>query len=421
MNLRKLLFAILGLMMLTVSRPEAQEATLRIAAVVNDDVISAYDLNSRVRMVVTSSKMGVTPEVLSRLTPQILHTLIDEKLKLQLAKQLDVDVTEVDVQNTFANVERQNNIPPGMLDEFLRREGIDKAELTKQIRVEVAWLKTVQRKLGTQATVSEEDITRTLREMEENTGKSESRVSEIFLSVDNPGRDEQVRQLAERLIQQLREGASFPPLARSVSQSSTANLGGDLGWVQPGQLAPEVEEILAKMQPGQLSVPIRSAGGYNIVFLHERRLNPGIGGKDETLNLAQLFFPLPPQATASQIDSEMRQASGVAARVSSCDDMERLAKDIGSRQSGRIGDVRMANLPPPVRAIVANLKEGEISAPQRFDQGITVIMVCNRKAVQGDISERTRVQQLLSSQRVENASRQYLRDLRRTAFVDIRL
>jgi peptidyl-prolyl cis-trans isomerase SurA len=421
MNLRNFLFAILGVMTLTASRLEAQEATLRIAAVVNDDVISAYDLNSRVRMVVASSKIAVTQEVISRLTAQILRSLIDEKLKLQLAKQLDVDVSEADIQNTFNNVERQNNIPPGMLDEFLRREGIDKAELTKQIRVEVAWLKTVQRKLGTQANISEDDITRTLREMQENTGKPENRVAEIFLSVDNPARDEDVRQLAERLIQQLREGASFPPLARSVSQSSSANLGGDLGWVQPGQLAPEVEEILAKMQPGQLSVPIRSAGGYNIVYLHERRLNPGIGGNDETLNLAQLFFPLPPQATASQIDSEMRQASNMAASVSSCDDMERLARDVGSRQSGRIGDVRLANLPAPVRAIVSGLKEGQISAPQKFEQGITVIMVCGRKAVQGDVSERKRIEQMLSSQRIENASRQYLRDLRRTAFVDIRL
>jgi peptidyl-prolyl cis-trans isomerase SurA len=412
---------LVGLVLAVPVAAPAQEATLRIAAIVNQDVISAYDLNSRLRMVIASSHLDPSPDVVKRLTPQVMHMLIDEKLKLQAAKDADIQVSETEVQNALTTIEKQNNIPPGQLDTYLQREGISVEELSKQVRADIAWAKTVQRKMSGQATVTENEITQTLREVQDSAGKPENHVSEIFLSVDSPNREEEVQQLAERMIQQLHEGASFPALARSFSQSSSSGVGGDLGWVRPGQLADEVESAIDKMKPGDLSDPIRSASGYNIVYLHERRLNPGIGGDIQMVNLAQLFFEIKPNATQAQIDSEMRQAQQVSARMGTCDDMEREGRLMGTRASGRVGDVRLDNLPPPIRAIVTSLPDGKASDPQRFPDGITVLMVCSRSTEKGDVDERARVQQMLSNQRMDNASRQYLRDLRRAAIVDIRL
>ena len=399
----------------------AAQDSLRIAAVVNDEVISAYDLNSRLRLVVTTSRLDSSPEALQRLGPQVLRTLVDEKLKLQAAKQFSIALTETELQNALSSLEQQNNLAPGQLDAFLNQSGISKEELIKQIRAEVSWVKTVQRKMGPLINIGEEEITQRLREIEENVGKPEYHISEVFLSVDDPARDNDALQLADRLLQQIRSGASLPALARSFSQNASAAVGGDLGWVQPGQLAPEVEAAVEKMQPSQFSTPIRSAIGYHIVYLHDRRLNPGIGGSEIVLNLAQLFLPLRPQAGDAEIQSQTRRAEEYAHRANSCEDMERLAQDLGTRQSGRVGDVRLNNLPPAVRAIVLGIQDNKASVPHRFPEGITVLMVCERKTVRGDVDERKRVEQMLSSQRMENASRQYLRDLRRTAFVDIRL
>jgi peptidyl-prolyl cis-trans isomerase SurA len=413
---------IVSLLLMAVASPAmAQQDTLKIAAVVNDEVISAYDLHSRLQLVIASTHMDPGAESVKRVLPQVLHSLIDEKLKLQAAKQLEVTVTETDLQNAFSGLERQNNLPAGQLDSFLQREGVNKEELGKQLRAEVAWVKTVQRKMARQITVGEEEINQILRAAEENAGKPENRVAEITLNVDTPDREDDVRQIAERLVQQLRDGGNFAALARSFSQGASATLGGDLGWVRAGQLAPEIEAIVNRLQPGELSTPIRSVTGYQIIYLINRRTAPAPGGSEEMLDLAQLFFPLEPQADKATADREMSRAQQMAGFARTCEDMEQFAKELGTRQSGRVGEVRLNSLPGPVKAIVATLPLQQASPPQRFPDGFTVLMVCSRKAVKSDVDEHERVQRLLTDQKMENAARQYLRDLRRTAFVDVRL
>lgn len=413
---------VVTLLLIGVAPPApAQQDTLKIAAVVNDEVISAYDLHSRLRLVIASTRMDSSPEAVQRVLPQVLHSLIDEKLKLQAAKQLEVTVSETDLQNALSGIERQNNLPAGQLDYFLQREGINKEELIKQLRAEVAWIKTVQRKMTRQITVGEDEINQVLRDAVENAGKPENRVAEITLNVDTPSREDEVRQVAERLVQQLREGANFAALARSFSQGASAALGGDLGWVRAGQLAPEIEKVVNELQPGAISAPIRSVIGYQIVYLVNRRTSPGLGGDEEILDLAQLFFPLVPQADAAAVDTEMRRAQQMASASRTCEDMEKFAKDLGTRQSGRVGEVRLNSLPGPVKTIISTLPLQQASQPQKFPDGITVLMVCDRKVVKSDVDERKRVERLLTDQKMENAARQYLRDLRRTAFVDVRI
>src|ERR1051326_6663582 len=85
----------------------------------------------------------------------------------------------------------------------------------------------------------------------------QSRVAEIFLAVDNPAQDEEVRRLAERLSQQMRQGARFSAVAQQFSQSATAGVGGDIGWVRPDQLPPELSKAVTQLRPGELSPPIR--------------------------------------------------------------------------------------------------------------------------------------------------------------------
>ncbi|MEX0828299.1 MAG: peptidylprolyl isomerase, partial [Haliea sp.] len=268
----KRLYKILSFVVLAAfgSAAHAQQ-DLRIAAIVNDEIISYYDLQNRLNLVLFSSARDASNEERQRLVPQILRTLIDDKLKLQEAERRNIQVTQSEIDRAIEHVEKTNNIGKGKLDSLLEQQGIPHSAVVAQIKAEIAWNKVANRVLGTQIRISEEEINERLAEVQENKNKPEHRISEIFLPVDSLDQEEKTKNLAERLHQQLQKGASFASLARSFSRSPTAGSGGHRGWVRQGALGKTVDAELTAMQPGGFSSPIKTEMGFFIVFLHERR------------------------------------------------------------------------------------------------------------------------------------------------------
>ena len=397
---------------------EAQD-NLRIAAVVNDDIISAFDLMSRLSLVVAASELKDSSEVRRHLAPQVLRSLIEDKLKLQEAKRLRIRVSQKDIDQALDRMEKQNGMPKGGLDTFLRRNAINKPTLIEQIKAEIVWTKTVIRKFGRGVRVGDDEIDEKLAEIRNNRGKPEYLVAEIFLSYDNEGGEEEVRTQTERMIKQIREGASFPVLARSFSHSSTATAGGDLGWIRLGQLGGELDAALAKMQPGKISPPIQTQTGYYILALRKRRISSVAG--DVTLSLRQLYLPLPPNADAKETASQMSLATTMSEVAYNCADMETLALETGSPLSGDLGKVKLSKLPDNLRGVVEDLPIGKASKPQRMESGVVVFMVCGREGGKPAAEERAQIKRILENERLTNAARRYLRDLHRAAFVDVRI
>ncbi len=398
----------------------AQDA-LRIAAVVNDEIISVYDLNARLSLVLASSRVTDKAEAWRRLAPQVLRSLIDDKLKLQEAKRLRIRVSKKDIDRALARLERQSGLPRGGLGPFLARNGIDMAVLIDQIEAEIVWAKAVNRTLRIQIQIGEDEIDEMLAQFDANKGKPEHRVADIFLPVDEPEDEEKTRILAERLMQQLEAGASFRTLARNFSQSASAAVGGDLGWIKQGQLARELDAALAKMRPGQMSKPIQTQAGYYILLLLDRRADPGLESGEVTVALHQLFLPLPPKAGQAEVDRQMERAKALAQQAANCADMERLGKQTGSPLSGSLGKIKVSKLPRPLKSVVKGLADRTASRPIRKDDGIIVLMICKRETEGSDVTARQKVEGMLMNQRLNIAARRYLRDLRRAAFVDVRI
>ena len=399
--------------------PAGGQDNLRIAAVVNDDIISAFDLMSRLSLVVAASELNDSSEVRRHLAPQVLRSLIEDKLKLQEAKRLQIRVSQKDIDQALDRMEKQNGMPKGGLDTFLRQNAITKPTLIEQIKAEIAWSKTVIRKFGRGIRVGDDEIDEKLAEIQESRGKPEFLVAEIFLSYDSEGSDDEVRTQAERMIKQIREGASFPFLARSFSHSSTAAAGGDLGWIRLGQLGDELDAALAKMQPGMISPPIQTQTGYYILTLRKRRLSSG--AEDVTLSLRQLYLPLSANANTQEVASQMSLATTMSEVAYKCSDMETLALETGSPLSGDLGQVKLSKLPDTLRGVVEGLPIGKASKPQRMEGGIAVFMVCGREGEKPAAHERAQIKRILENERLTNAARRYLRDLHRAAFVDVRI
>ena len=183
------------------------------------------------------------------------------------------------------------------------------------------------------------------------------------------------------MITELRAGAPFPVVAAQFSQNQTALQGGELGWVQPNQLDPEVARLVAEMPPGAISNPVKVPGGFSIVTLQgKREIGRDIG---TVLSLRQVFLPftsaLNPQAPTEQQKQVLDKARGISASVHSCEQMEQVAKANNSPRPADPGDIRAGSRQPAgLRQILATLPPDRATQPLVTSDGIAVMIVCSR-------------------------------------------
>jgi len=276
--IRKLLFPAVFVLAALALRPAVAQDTLRIVAIVNDQVITAIDLAVRTQMIMASSGVQDTPEARQRLRPQVLRALIDDRLRQQAADKEGVTVPQDRIDERMSQLAQNNNMDLDQFREVLKHNGIDPNWLEDQIRTEIAWGLLVNRKFRSGIVITDADIEAAQRRLREDAGKTEYRLAEIFLSVDDPNDTDTVRESADRLIEQLKKGVDFAEIARQFSQSSTASSGGLLGWVAPGDLPPEIATAVQSLQPDTIAGPIRSEGGFHILkLLDERQLGESGG------------------------------------------------------------------------------------------------------------------------------------------------
>lgn len=401
----------------------------RIAAVVNDEVISAYDLEQRMALIVASTGVDASGEAGQRLRQQVLRGLIDEKLQLQEAKNFDVTADPKEVEETLAEIAKQNNFTIEELTETLKRSGVSMESLRDQIRAEHAWTDLVRRKFLSRISPGDEQVEAALARIEANAGKPEYLVAEIFLSVESPDDDEEVRRAALRMVEQLKGGAAFNAVARQFSQAATAAVGGDLGWVREGQLSAELDKELTTLAPGAISPPIRASGGYYIMQVRDRRSAPGTGLKGTELDLRQIILPYSvenpapisePQPTNPLVAAALARAQKIIDEAVTCPDMERIAKTLGKSARSDGGEVMLDAVPTLIRDVVADLPAGNMSPPILMPDGVAVVLVCARNERDSKLPPRDIVEARLNQEALSLRARRYLRDLRRDAVVELR-
>lgn len=405
---------------LALAAPVAAQDQQRIAATVNDTVISTYDVEQRVNLFIFSTGAEANPQAIARFRQQALRQLIDETLELQEATRWELTVSPEEIEGTVSDIAGRNNMTSSQLIELLRERNVNPQTLIAQMRADIAWNKLVGGLYAGQVSVSEEEIDFVLDRISRSINQPEYDVSEIFLPVDSPDQDEQVRQNSERLVAQIRRGASFPAVARQFSQSPSAAAGGDLGWVQDGQLPDELNDMLRRLTPGQFSLPVRSTGGYYILALRDRRITGATDPNLIQMTLRQIVVPV----TADMDEDRIRQAGELAYRVSesveSCDQMREIALGSPLMVGGDIGTRRLTDLAEQFQQGLRGVPVGAATAPIPSQVGFHVIFVCDRTGDDVNLPSREAIQDQLFQQQLSSIARRHLRDLRRDALIDIR-
>lgn len=400
--------------------PAAQEAQ-RIAAVVNDDVISTLDLAERIELVVRTAGLEDNRESRERIRAQVLRTLIDERLQIQEAARVGVDLTDADIDGALRYLEKQNNIPEGKMLETLESRGVPSGTLLDQIEADLKWARLVQARQKRTVTITEAEVDDVLARLEASRGKPEIRLAEIYLAVDDPSQDAGVASAAARLLDEIRGGANFAALARQFSQSASARAGGDLGWTLADQLADEVIQAVGDAPESAIIGPLATRGGYAILLVVGRRLALEPDAGETRFDLDLVALPLPSVATTEQEAEQMARARTAASQITGCDDAEAAAGRTPTARFRALGQVRLRDMAPELRRAVVDLAVGQVSEPVAAGGIVNVLVVCGRTEPQAAPPDREEVRRAISDQRLELLSRGYLRDLRRSAFVDIRL
>lgn len=249
----------------------AQPVAQRIAAVVNDDVITSQDLIDRLDLALATSGLPGDAQTRQRLAPQVLRGFIDEKLQLQEARRLGLDVTENEVDQGLDTIAARNNTDRTTLLRYLESRNINPRTLRDQLRAQIAWLKVLGREVRPRIVVSQDQVEFALRRAAGNPSEGEVLLSEILLPVYDRAQEASVVAQAQELVATLRGGADFGALARQVSVAASAENGGDLGWVRTDALVPELRSRLAALQAGQVSDPVAGPNGVQIFHLRDRR------------------------------------------------------------------------------------------------------------------------------------------------------
>lgn len=393
----------------------------RVAAVVNDEAISLREVDSRARVALLFSNIPDSPDARRRVLPQVIRKMIDERLQLQEATRLKISLTPADLENGIALLEQQNRMPKGALLGAVRQAGIDPSVVREQLRADLTWLRVTGRVLQSQIRIGDEEITDRLETIKERQGRPEYLTAEIFLPVDSADQEDDARKLGERLVEQLRAGTNFSALARQFSRSPTAANGGSMGWVTEGGIDDELHAIIAPLGKGQVSPLTRTSGGFHILAVIDQRIagttaNP----EDAEVTLSEIVLPVLPKAPPKQ--QLMAQAAQMTGPAKTCDELEALGRRVGATKVERTAPTRVGALPAELRRVAAAMPIGRAAPPQDTTEGIRVVMVCAREeATKVSLPSREQVRRIIEDERMSMLSRRYIRDLRRAAFVDVRL
>ncbi len=394
-----------------------------VAAVVNDDIISTYDLVQRMRLLAITSGIQPDQNTLPQLQREALRSLTEERLQIQelrrVEKQNKVSIISDDkeVDEEIEQMARNaNNMSGEQLLTQLRNAGIGPETLRQQIRAEVSWQNYIRGRYGSRLRIGQDQIKAMQAQLTASASKPQYQISEVVIDPNRVGGTQNAMQGAAQLIAQMQQGAPFPAVARQFSSSPTAANGGDAGWVSTGEVPPEVQAALDQMRPGTLSAPIETQDGVYIVFLRDKRS----GASVQMVTLKQAAIPLAQDATPAQVDAARATLETLRPQVTGCADIEAKAGAVPGVMAGDLGEAEIAGLSPDFQTAVASTKDGQLSQAIRTSAGLHLIMVCGRRQSGAQIPSAQQIESRLFGQQLSLISRRLLRDLRNVATVETR-
>ena len=406
---------------------ESDRVLDRIIAVVGEDVITQRELVSRINLVEqqVAQRGGQMPnrDVLVR---QVMERMVVERVQLQEAERVGIDIDEITLNRTMENIAAENNLTLLQLRNALTAEGVDFAAFRQQIRDELTIAQLRRRQVDNRLRVSEQEVD-DLIAAESGAIDRDVRYQLSHILVALPqGADSATIASAQKKAEELRASASsgedFPDLAINHSDAPDALDGGDMGWRGAADLPTLFARNVILMRPGEISRVLRSPSGFHIVKLVDREAGPEqrlsqTRARHILISPDRIRTPEDALAQARSLHSRIRQGTPFA-------DLARAhSDDAGSAaRGGELGWLSPGETVPAFEEAMRGLAVGEVSPPIQSPFGWHIIEVLERREL--DASRdllRARAQEILQNRKREEETELWLRRLRDEAFVEYRI
>lgn len=395
-----------------------------IVAVVDDAVIMRSELEraaDSIKKQIEATGNPLPPDDI--LNKQVLEKLIVQNVQLQRAEQVGIRVSDAEVDAALTNIARQNGITLTQMRKTIESDGFNFADFRDDMRKDMITERVRYAYANSTVKVSEHEIDLFLADNELDQGEVD--IQHILVSVPE-GADEATieakRTVINDLRQQLLDGADFATLATQYSDGQKALEGGRLGWRPVNQLPPMFAEQVKSMTVGELTRPLRSASGFHLIKLVDKR--------DKTTKMVDQFKVQHLMVASDEIVSAkdgMKIINDLYQQLQDGADFARLAEEHSDDYNsaplgGEMGWRSVDELGPRMGNIVENLDITEMSSPFQTESGWHIVKLLDKK--QADVTEefkRQQAEQAIRQRKMQQAIESWLREIRGEAFVDIRL
>jgi peptidyl-prolyl cis-trans isomerase SurA len=410
------------------TKPRQPVVLDRIVAVVNEEAITARELEERTQLAMKQlSQQGTAAPPKPVIEKQLLERMIGDRVQAQYAKEAGLRVDDGDLERAIQRIAEQNKLTLQALRDTLERDGLAYAKFREDIRTEILMSRLREREVDNKIVITESEIDALLAAERQDGSADEVNLSHILVVVPENASPEQVqarRARAEEALAQLSKGVDFRQLAASYSEAPDALQGGSMGW-RPGDRLPTIfYDAIRTMKPGDVSPILRSSNGFHIVKLNERRGTQASGAMTVQQTRARHIL-IRTNELVSEAEARNRLRV-LKERIENKADFAELARvhsdDASASKGGDLGWILPGDTVPEFERVMNQLQPGQVSDPVQTPFGLHLIQVLERGSQ--DVSKERRrlvARQTLRARKSDEAYQEWVRQLRDRAYIEVRL
>jgi peptidyl-prolyl cis-trans isomerase SurA len=301
--------------------PESDDVMDRVICVVNNDAITMYELvEAEAQYLQENREQAPEGEARKVLRTRLLDHIIENRIQLQQAEREKITVDEAEITEQTAEIMKKVNAKtPQEFEAILKSQGLTVDGAKKRIREQLMVQRLARRKVTQRVSVTEQEIDKYLADNREKleTGLSFEAGHILFLPTAGAGEEgwADARRKAEQVYALLLEGQAFADLAKKYSEDGSGKDGGNLGTLKRGELAPDIEAAILKLEPGEVSAPFRSQVGYHLFHLVSKQTLTGQGLVQARNQIRDILFRQKYEARMQEWLTEIKQRAIIDIRL----------------------------------------------------------------------------------------------------------
>ena len=409
----------ISIVMLMLSSISSFATLIEVVATVDGVPITSHELNERRNMLIKTTGLKMTSENTAQINRDVLQMLIDDQIKISAGSKVlgsQMQIVEDNADNLINQTFSQNGENP---NDVLRELNIPREIIRHKFKADILWASIINNRFEGQFANARAEAEIELSQLEQNLNEPHINLDEIVL-LPEPGRNYAATiNLANQMVNAIRQGADFNRIAQQYSASGSAQSGGNIGWILVDNLDPELAQTIMPLQPGDITDPIDRDGAILIYRLSGKRENGMADPMETQIALTRLLYPLAANDDATRLEAAAKIKRNTK-DITTCDELENLHLSYGSGLAFNLGILPLYSLAPELRDMVAQLDKGEMSEVIAYKEGMAAFMVCDKQAPQINLPDLDALELNVKNRYFSVLSSRYLNQLRREAVIDIR-